>query len=436
MAIRGSLTEASLPDVLQLLSMGGKTGRLSLIYRQNFGFVFVENGRITHASIKGRDLRSEDAVYELFAWTQGSFNFEPAIMPDPALERVSLDPQPLMLEGARRVDEWTLIEKAIPSFDAIFALDRQKLLFSKLELTEDQRSLLPLFDGRRDVDSLVQESRMSEFAVGKALFGLMNAGFLVPLGKARPAGPAVPEFKIDEHKNLGSAFYHAGMFEEAEREYRRVAELRPDDATGPFYLGLIALHSGQWAEAAQCFEVAAPKTDVKMAIYNNLAYAYERAGQLEKARLAMAKALTRGGVNDPVVQIGAAALALQTNDLLDAEVAVDAARKLLGQRRPSAAWFHYAAVSAMLAKKWDHALEHLEEGVELYPTSAPLLNNLSVVQEARGEYAAALSAAERGVMTDNAGAQLYQNFGDALKRAGRSEEAVAAYRRAEVRRNA
>ncbi len=436
MAIRGSLTEASLPDVLQLLSMGGKTGRLSLTYKQNFGFVFVENGRITHASIKGRDLQSEDAVYELFTWIQGSFDFEPAVMPDSTLERVSLDPQPLMLEGARRVDEWTLIEKAIPSFDAIFALDRQKLLFSKLELTEDQRSLLPLFDGRRDVDSLVQASKMSEFAVGKALFGLMNAGFLVPLGKARPAGPSVPEFKIEEHKNLGSAFYHAGMFEEAEREYRRVAELRPEDPSGPFYLGLIALHDGQWSEAAHCFEVAAPKTDVKMAIYNNLAYAYERGGQLEKARLAMAKALTRGGVNDPVVQTGAAALALQTNDLLDAEVAVDAARKLLGQRRPSAAWFHYAAVSAMLAKDWDHALEHLEEGVELYPTSAPLLNNLSVVYEARGEYGAALSASERGVMSDNAGPQLYQNFGDALKRAGRSEEAVAAYRRAEARRNA
>ena len=436
MAIRGSLTEASLPDVLQLLSMGGKTGRLTLAYNQNFGFVFVENGRITNASVKGRDLKSEDAVYELFTWTEGTFDFEPAIMPGSQVEKVSLDPQPLMLEGARRVDEWTLIEKAIPAFDAVFALDRQKLLFSKLELSEDQRMLIPLFDGRRDVDSLVQESKLSEFAVGKALFGLMNAGFLVPLGKARPAGAALSEEKVSEHKNLGSAFYHAGMFEEAEREYRRVAEGKPDDPAGPFFLGLIALHNGKWEEAAQCFETAAPKSELKIAIYNNLAYAYERSGQLEKARLAMAKALARGGVNDPVVQIGAASLALQTNDLHDAEVAVDAARKLLGHRRPSAAWFHYAALSAMLAQDWDHALEHLDEGVELYPMSAPLLNNLAVVYEQRGEYTAALSAAERGVMTDNASAQLYQNFGDALKRAGRGDEAVAAYRRAEVRRNA
>lgn len=436
MAIRGSLTEASLPDILQLLSMGGKTGRLSLTYKEKSGFVFVENGRITHASFSGRDLKAEDAIYELFTWTEGVFDFEAAIMPDANLEKVSLDPQPLMLEGARRVDEWTLIEKAIPAFDAVFALDRQKLLFSKLELSEDQRLLIPLFDGRRDVYSLVQESKLAEFAVGKALFGLMNAGFLVPLGKARSPGNVLPEEKIAEHKNLGSAFYHAGMLAEAEREYRQVADGRPDDPTGPFFLGLIALRNGRWDDAAQFFESAAPKSEAKTAIYNNLAYAYERSGQLEKARLAMAKALSRGGVNDPVVQVGAAALALQTNDLRDAEVAVDAARKLIGQRRPSAAWFHYAAVSAMLARDWEHALEHLMEGVELYPESAPLLNNLAVVHEQRGDYAAALSAAERGVMTDNAGAQLYRNFGDFLKREGRAEEAMAAYRRAEARRNA
>jgi len=436
MAIRGSLTEASLPDILQLLSMGGKTGRLSLEYRQNFGFVFVENGRLIYGSVTGRDLGAEDAVYELFTWTEGSFDFEPGIMPDPGTEKVSLDLQPLMLEGARRVDEWTLIEKAIPSFDAVFALDRQQLLFSKLELSEDQRSLLPLFDGRRNVDSLVEQSGLSEFTVAKALFGLMTAGYLVPIGKARQGASAVSDSEITEHKNLGSAFYYAGMFAEAEREYRRVAESRPDDPVGMFYLGLIALHRGQWSDAAKCFETGAPKSDSKTAIYNNLAYAYERAGELEKARLAMAKALSRGGVNDPVAQIGAAALALQTNDLHDAEVAIDAARKLLGQRRPSAAWFHYAAVSAMLAKDWQHALEHLEDGVELYPASAPLLNNLAVVYEVRGEHAAALSVAERGVMTDNASAQSYQNFGDALKRADRGEEAIAAYRRAEALRNA
>src|SRR5829696_6842346 len=129
MAIRGSLKEASLPDVLQLLSMGGKTGCLSVSHRSNFGYIYFDKGRISYASIVNRrdrlgdilmksgmitaeqldqaiaqqtpqrdrrlgdilvamgfitreDLHKqirvqiEEAVYFLFTWTQGTFNFE------------------------------------------------------------------------------------------------------------------------------------------------------------------------------------------------------------------------------------------------------------------------------------------------------------------------------------------------------------------------
>ena len=49
MAIKGSLREASLPDVLQLLSMGQKTGCLSVADRNNFGYVYFDHGYITYA---------------------------------------------------------------------------------------------------------------------------------------------------------------------------------------------------------------------------------------------------------------------------------------------------------------------------------------------------------------------------------------------------
>ena len=42
MAIRGSLKEASLPDVLQLLAMGKKSGCLSVTHRNNFGSIFFD----------------------------------------------------------------------------------------------------------------------------------------------------------------------------------------------------------------------------------------------------------------------------------------------------------------------------------------------------------------------------------------------------------
>lgn len=78
----------------------------------------------------------------------------------------------------------------------------------------------------------------------------------------------------------------------------------------------------------------------------------------------------------------------------------------------------------------ERAVELLAEGVSRYPASAVLLNNLSVAQEACGNFELARSALDRAVQTDCALPQLYRNLGDALGRQGRAEEAQAAYRRA------
>src|SRR5438477_4885198 len=166
MAIRGSLREASLPDVLQLIALGNKTGCLSVTHRNNFGYIYFDRGRISYASIVNRrdrlgdmlmksgvitlaqleaaialqDRRSEnrlgellveqgsltveqlqqairvqiaEAVYHLFTWKQGTFNFEADAVPDYQDLLVSINSESLLLEGARRVDEWDLIEKKI-----------------------------------------------------------------------------------------------------------------------------------------------------------------------------------------------------------------------------------------------------------------------------------------------------------------------------------
>jgi hypothetical protein len=61
-AIKGSLREASLPDVLQLLALGQKTGCLSIADRSNFGYIFFDRGRICYASIVNRRDRLGDIL--------------------------------------------------------------------------------------------------------------------------------------------------------------------------------------------------------------------------------------------------------------------------------------------------------------------------------------------------------------------------------------
>src|SRR5881394_1600714 len=310
MAIRGSLKEASLPDVLQLLSMGKKTGCLSVGHRGSFGYIFFDKGKIAYASIVNRrdrlgdmlvkngkitqeqlnhavdaqirrrdkklgellieqralsrdqlqeflKVQIEEAVYFLFTWTDGSFNFEPEVAPEQQDILVSITPESLLLEGARRVDEWSLIEKKIPGFDLIFVVDRDRLAISEAKLTDTQQRILPLLDGSRDVNHVIEDSGLGEFEIGKALYGLITAGFVHRAGRTASAADAqITDARVEEHRNLGIAFYKTGMLDEATREFRRVAELRSGEANAHFYLGLVALKQARWPEAMEALRLA------------------------------------------------------------------------------------------------------------------------------------------------------------------------------------
>ena len=483
MAIKGNLKEASLPDVLQLLAMGKKTGCLSVTHRNNFGSIYFDKGRICYAAIvnrrdrlgdillksgaitpaqlqeaiesqeKQRDkrlgeilvglgiisrddlhkqirLQIEEAVYFLFTWTQGTFNFEADIRPEEQDFLVLINPESLLLEGARRVDEWSLIEKKIPSFDIVFDIDLRRLDESAAKLTQEQQVLLPLIDGRRDVFAIIEDSGLVEFQVGKALYGLSTAGFLHRVGKSRAPDVIAPDARVEEHRNLGMAFYKTGMLDEAEREFRRVVELRATDMHARFFLGLVHLRLARWDDAVSDFEHAAHQRGAAPAVLHNLAFAFERKGEPAKAREALREAVKRGGEHDARVHTSLGVLALREGDLAAAEASFLAARPLFDGRPPSPAWFHYAALCVALAGKADEAIALLQEGVEAYPHAAVLHNNLSVAFERVGRHQEALAAAERGVSEDAGIAQLHKNIGDAHYRVALFDEAYEAYQRA------
>ena len=483
MAIKGSLKEASLPDVLQLLAMGKKTGCLAVTHRNNFGYIYFDKGRICYASIVNRrdrlgdnlvkagsitkaqldsaiaaqtahndkrlgellvaqgamtrdalheqiKLQIEEAVYFLFTWKEGTFNFEADVAPEEQDFLVSINPESLLLEGARRVDEWSLIEKKIPSFDLVFDVDRKKVEESEVELTREQEIVLALIDGRRDVASVIEESSLGEFDVGKSIYGLITAGYLHKIGRSKPAEPAVSDSRVDEHRNLGIAFYKTGMLDEAMREFRRVAELREHDAPSRFYIGLALARQGKWDEAVAAFRECVAQPGARASALHNLAYALERLGRYDEALAALQEAVRRGGAKDPRIQTSVGVVALRTGDVVGAGQALHVARPLFGTRPPTPTWFHYAALTAALLGELDRALALLQEGIAAHPHAAALHNNLAAVHERRGYHPDALQAAERGVLEDAGIAHLHKNLGDCQYRAARYDDALEAYQRA------
>jgi len=242
--------------------------------RRRLGELLVEMGALSRPDLERyMRVQIEEAVYYLFTWSSGTFSFESEVRPEEQDFLVRISPESLLLEGARRVDEWGLIEKKIPSFDLIFVVERSRLDQADVQLTPEQERILPLLDGKRDVAHVIEDSGLLEFEVGKALYGLVTAGFAHRLGKTvvAEAVPAAAGARVDEHRNLGLAFYKTGMFDEAAREFRRVTDLLPVDEQAHFYIGLVALRQGRWADALDSLRHAEDIADALLWIKEKLA---------------------------------------------------------------------------------------------------------------------------------------------------------------------
>lgn len=483
MAIRGNLSEANLADVLQLLALGQKTGSLSLAREGSFGNIHFVDGRVVHAGLVNRRdrlgdrlvrlgvleadeltrlaaqlfsqderelaqalLRAgrverdllvseyrvhvEEAVYHLFSWTHGTFTFEPD--DEPALEEplLSISADSLLLEGARRVDEWTLIAKKIPSFDLIFEVDSSRLSHRETPLSAEQERILPFLDGVQDVHCVIERSGLGEFDVGKALYGLLTAGYVQRVGRSAARLQPPPESRVAEHRNLGVAFYKTGLLDEAHREFRRVLELRDADGVARFHLGLVHARRGEWHAAVETFRRAATEPDAPAAVFHNLAFALEQCGDHAGAWRSLEDAQARAGQSpDPRLALSRAVLHLQAGDTTGAETELAAARAHWGARQPSAAWFHAAGLAAALAGDTARAAAVLEDGLTVHPNAVVLHNNLAVVHERRGSHELAARTLEHALLADANCPHLHKNLGDYLYRAQRYDEAFDAFAR-------
>jgi hypothetical protein len=181
MAFQGSLTELHLPDIIQLISVSGKTGVFHLTDGPLKGQIFLHDGKIVHAQLE--DAVGEEAVYTLAIWSQGDFKFEPGI--DTELRTISKSNTNLLMEAARRLDEWRVLSKKIPSVDMIPEFVVQETREGQINLNTSEWMILSKIDGQRSIKTIAATGRLSVFDVCKILYGLIATGLI----RLREAGP-------------------------------------------------------------------------------------------------------------------------------------------------------------------------------------------------------------------------------------------------------
>ena len=236
MALEGPLKEFHIQDVFQLLDLGRKTGvlRVTSELRQTSASVTFDRGGVVAATlgrnpqrfgarlvrtskISAKDLdralalqekgdtrrlgdilvalgamtrreldrqlkaQIEETILDLLGWTEGQFRFEEGATSEALVEApLRIPTEGLLMESARRLDEWSRIEDKVPHLRVVPKLPPpDSTANGKLDLVPFEWEVLAAVDGQRDLHALADLLGKSEFDVACTVYTLAAAGVVV-----------------------------------------------------------------------------------------------------------------------------------------------------------------------------------------------------------------------------------------------------------------
>ncbi len=176
MSLKGSLDSINLADIMQFVSNSRQSGRFILIKNTGEkGYIYVNQGNIIHAEVD--NFKGEDAVFTLISWGKGEFEFEESSFN--VETSISKSVTSLLMDSARRIDEWKLLRKKIGSIDSVPTFceidkgERRKISLSTLEWL-----VISKIDGRRSIAEISNESGINIFDASRIIFGMITSGLL------------------------------------------------------------------------------------------------------------------------------------------------------------------------------------------------------------------------------------------------------------------
>jgi hypothetical protein len=165
----GHISGQQLAAVLQLQG--------SVSHRPRVGELLVNSGLVDR-DLLGWYLREQaaDSVAVALGWTDGAWSFRPGEETDEELP-LDMSAEDLLMEGARRLEEWQVIRDRLGSPQAVvrFASGSGQ---SQLSLTHDEWSMLARIDDARTVRELAEVSGYGLVATSRVVYGLLTAGLV------------------------------------------------------------------------------------------------------------------------------------------------------------------------------------------------------------------------------------------------------------------
>src|SRR6266576_6593960 len=107
------------------------------------------------------ELVGEEAIYALAIWNHGEFQFEPGA--EAERQTISKSNTNLLMEAARRLDEWRVLSKKIPSVEHVPELLARDNRHEQVTLNPHEWILVTKIDGRRSIAEIGRVLNMSSF---------------------------------------------------------------------------------------------------------------------------------------------------------------------------------------------------------------------------------------------------------------------------------
>ncbi|HWW62418.1 MAG TPA: DUF4388 domain-containing protein [Thermoanaerobaculia bacterium] len=138
-----------------------------------FGQIAIKEGVLTSAQLQDAlKVQVSEIVYDCFVWSGGNFSFGEETKLPPHAVTISIDLPNLIMEGARRIDEWEQCVRLLPDKAVVFRVVTAPK-DEKITLTSDEWKILFLINGQRSLEELCHDAEEDPFHVYRLVYGLL-----------------------------------------------------------------------------------------------------------------------------------------------------------------------------------------------------------------------------------------------------------------------
>jgi hypothetical protein len=179
---------------LRQLAEAGK----AMVPGKRLGTVLVEHGALSPKDlVRGVVEHTQEIIYGAFLWTEGQYRLEEGGDTKEAI-KLNISTPDLIMEGIRRIDAWSRIDRAVGGLDARYErVPEYESRLRNVSLASEKLALLTDLGQPRTVEQICETSTLPDFEACRTLWAYRVVGVVRRLGDRAQAAADIDNDGLD-----------------------------------------------------------------------------------------------------------------------------------------------------------------------------------------------------------------------------------------------